>query len=78
MKTLISMLAAFLVVLSFNALANSTSGQIQVSLTILPSEGCSQQYCTIKPEKIIKDLKNHSNKERYKISENNSVITVEF
>lgn len=78
MKKLIAVFTLMLVVFSFNATAETVSGQIQVSLTILPSEGCSQQYCAIKPEKIIKDLKNNSNKENYKISQNNGVITVEF
>lgn len=78
MKKLIAVFTLMLVVFSFNATAETVSGQIQVSLTILPSEGCSQQYCAIKTEKIIKDLKNNSNKENYKISQNNGVITVEF
>jgi len=75
MKTLFS---ALLLICSFCVQAENVSGQIQVSLTILPSEGCSQQYCAIKPEKIIKDIKNNSNKENYKISQSNSLITVEF
>lgn len=78
MKRFMTLLTLMLVIFSFNVTAETTSGQIQVSLTILPSEGCSQQYCAIKPEKIIKDLKNNSNKENYKISQNNGVITVEF
>ncbi len=78
MKRLMTLLTLMLVIFSFNVTAETTSGQIQVSLTILPSEGRSQQYCAIKPEKIIKDLKNNSNKEYYKISQNNGVITVEF
>lgn len=78
MKRLMTLLTLMLVIFSFNVTAETTSGQIQVSLTILPSGGCSQQYCAIKPEKIIKDLKNNSNKENYKISQNNGVITVEF
>ncbi len=75
MKTLF---VALLFILSFSVKAETVSGQIQVALTILPSEGCSQEYCAIKTEKIIKDLKNNSNKEDYKISQSNSLITVEF
>lgn len=78
MKRLMTVLTLMLVIFSFNAIAETVSGQIQVSLTILPSEGCSQQYCAIKPDKILKDLKNNSNKENYKISKSDSVITVEF
>lgn len=78
MKRLMTVLTLMLVIFSFNATAETVSGQIQVSLTILPSEGCSQQYCAIKPDKILKDLKNNSNKENYKISESNGVVTVEF
>lgn len=75
MKTLFS---ALLFIFSFCVQAETVNGQIQVALTILPSEGCSQEYCAIKPEKVIKDLKNNSNKEDYKISQSNSLITVEF
>ncbi|EPP7234105.1 hypothetical protein ACTOJ1_001024 [Shigella flexneri] len=78
MKRLMTVFTLMLVIFSFNATAETVSGQIQVSLTILPSEGCSQQYCAIKPDKIIKDLKNNSNKENYKISKSDSVVTVEF
>lgn len=73
-----ALFVALLFILSFSIKAETVSGQIQVALTILPSEGCSQEYCAIKPEKIIKDLKNNSNKEDYKISQSNSLITVEF
>lgn len=78
MKKLMAVFTLMLAAFSFNAFAETSSGQIQVSLTILPSEGCSQKYCAIKPEKIIKDLKHNSNKENYKISQNNSVVTIEF
>lgn len=78
MKKLITVLTLMLVAFSFNATAETVSGQFQVTLTIVPTEGCSQKYCAIKPEKIIKDLKNNSNKENYKISESNGVVTIEF
>lgn len=78
MKKLITVFTLMLVAFGFNATAETVSGQFQVTLTIVPTEGCSQQYCAINPEKILKDLKNNSNKENYKISENNGVVTIEF
>lgn len=78
MKKLIAVFTLMLVAFSFNTTAETVSGQFQVTLTIVPTEGCSQQYCAIKKEKILKDLKNNSNKENYKISESNGVVTIEF
>lgn len=78
MKKLITVFTLMLVAFGFNATAETVSGQFQVTLTIVPTEGCSQQYCAINPEKILKDLKNNSNKENYKISESNGVVTIEF
>lgn len=54
--------------------AASLSENISVSLTILPSEGCSNKMCVIKSEKV---LKKDINKD-FQVSQNKNVITVSF
>lgn len=78
MKKLMAVFTLMLLTVCFNTMAGEVRGVFQVTLTIVPEEGCSQQYCAIKTEKLVKDLKNKSNKENYKVTESNGLVTVEF
>lgn len=54
--------------------AASLSGNIGVSLTILPSEGCSNKMCVVKSENV---LKKDINKD-FQVSKDKNLITVSF
>lgn len=77
-KIIASLIIVIASVLSLSASAGMTQGAFQVSLTIIPSNGCNNNYCVINMDKVVKDIRNNSNKEMYKASKKDDVVTIEF
>lgn len=76
-NVMIAALSLFMVV-STSVKAESVSGQIGVSLTIVPNHGCSQQYCAVNQQKLMNEMKSGKVKHDFKVTQKQNLITVEF
>ena len=54
--------------------AESISGSISVSLTILPSQGCSNNVCAINENEVL----NKNPDKNYQVSKSDNVLTISF
>lgn len=72
-------MAALLCVMTSSAFAGGVvSGQISVSLTILPNQGCSNQVCAIDSQKLTENMKNSKSSDNFAVSKKDNVVTVTF
>lgn len=67
-------------ILSSSVMAENITGQIQVSLTILPAHGCLKELCVINKEQVIKqmDKSNFNNKQEFIVEKKSNEIIVTF
>lgn len=78
MKNVIIIVISLFMIVSTSVKAESVSGQIGVSLTIVPNHGCSQQYCAVDQQKLLAEIKNGKVKHDFKVTQKENLVTVEF
>lgn len=78
MKSVMIAVISLFMIVSTSVKAESVSGQIGVSLTIVPNHGCSQKYCAVDQQKLMTEIKNGKVKQDFKVTQKENLVTVEF